>query len=69
VANQATIATRLAKRQHEFMPPSLLASQFAILEPLDPAEDGITISAALAVSTIVDKIVARLPADPATTSG
>jgi gluconokinase len=31
--DENTIATRLARRQHEYMPASLLASQFATLEP------------------------------------
>jgi len=31
--DQATIAARLALRQHKYMPPSLLPSQFATLEP------------------------------------
>jgi len=31
--DQATIAARLAARQHKYMPPSLLPSQFATLEP------------------------------------
>ena len=30
--DQATIAARLAARQHQYMPPSLLPSQFAALE-------------------------------------
>ena len=34
--DQATIAARLATRQHEYMPPSLLPSQFATLE--EPAD-------------------------------
>jgi gluconokinase len=63
VADQATIAPRLAKRRHEFMPPSLLASQFAILEPLAIDEPGATTSARPDTSTIVDAIVAQLPAD------
>jgi len=32
VGDQATIASRLALRQHKYMPASLLASQFATLE-------------------------------------
>lgn len=31
--DQATIAARLAERTHKYMPPSLLPSQFATLEP------------------------------------
>ena len=31
--DQATIAARMAARAHRYMPPTLLASQFATLEP------------------------------------
>jgi gluconokinase len=31
--DQATIAARIAQRSHKYMPPSLLPSQFATLEP------------------------------------
>ncbi len=35
--DQATIAARIAQRSHKYMPPSLLPSQFATLEPPDDA--------------------------------
>lgn len=57
-APKDVIATRLANRQGHFMPPALLDSQLATLEPLSPDENGIildisgsmdqTLSAALA---------------------
>lgn len=34
----ATIGARMEARAHEFMPPALLASQFAALEELEPDE-------------------------------
>lgn len=34
-----TIASRLASRRHRYMPPTLLASQFAVLEPPADALD------------------------------
>jgi gluconokinase len=37
--DEATIAARLATRKHEYMPPSLLPSQFAVLEPPADALD------------------------------
>jgi gluconokinase/shikimate kinase len=37
------IARRLAARQGHFMPPALLDSQFATLEPPDPDEQAITV--------------------------
>ena len=38
------IAARLAKRKNHYMPPSLLASQFATLEPPGADENPITVS-------------------------
>lgn len=40
----ATIAGRLATREHAYMPPALLASQLQALEPLGPDEAGLTVS-------------------------
>jgi len=39
VGDQATIAARLKVRKHKYMPASLLASQFATLEPPKDAAD------------------------------
>ena len=52
-SDYATIAARLATRQHRYMPASLLASQFATLE--EPA-DAMVIDA----GTAVDDEVARI---------
>ena len=38
------VAQRLAARRGHFMPPPLLASQYAVLEPLAPDEPGITLN-------------------------
>jgi len=38
------ISERLAQRHGHFMPPSLLDSQLADLEPLEPDEPGVTVS-------------------------
>lgn len=40
------ITTRLGSRRDHYMPPSLLASQFATLEPLSAGEPGVVVSAA-----------------------
>lgn len=50
------IAARLRNRKDHFMPPGLLDSQFATLEPLAPEETGL----ALAVDRPVGAIVAAL---------
>lgn len=52
---QAVVAARLAARAGHFMPPSLLRSQFATLEPLGADEQGTTID----IAQDIDAIVAR----------
>jgi len=57
---QQLIADRLAARKHHFMPPGLLASQFATLEPPDTTENPVTVSIDAPVDAIVDDIVRGL---------
>lgn len=38
---QELVAARISLREHEYMPPSLLDSQYLALEQLDDAEDGV----------------------------
>lgn len=52
-----TIADRLASRQHRYMPPSLLESQFAALEP---PTDAIVVDVRDSVPAQVDAICAAL---------
>jgi len=52
------IRSRLGTRRHRYMPPSLLDSQFAALEP--PA-DAIEIDVAMPAADCVAAIVAQLP--------
>ena len=62
------IAGRLAKRRGHFMPPSLLDSQFAALEPPTPDEHPIVISVAAPVADNVARLAALLaPAAAAAT--
>lgn len=58
------LADRMAHRSGHFMPPTLLPSQLATLEPLEGDEDGIRIDVAAAPEEIVDTVLAWL-ADPA----
>ncbi len=58
--SEALIAKRLAKRKGHFMPPGLLASQFAALEPPAADEHVITVSIDADVETIVSDIVRGL---------
>jgi gluconokinase len=57
---QDLIAERLAARKGHFMPPGLLTSQFATLEPPQPAERPITVSIDASVEAIVDDIIRQL---------
>ena len=60
------IGERLAARRGHFMPPALLDSQFAALEPPGPDEDPITISVDRPVAAIVDVLVIALSRPNAT---
>jgi carbohydrate kinase (thermoresistant glucokinase family) len=54
------IAERLAARSDHFMPATLLASQFAALEPPGPEEGAITVDAGLPVEDQVARVVGAL---------
>ena len=53
----ALLQARLAQRQHAYMPPSLLGSQLAALEP---PEDAITVDVAADVGACVAAIASQL---------
>ncbi|HEY6424563.1 MAG TPA: gluconokinase [Pseudonocardiaceae bacterium] len=55
------VAPRLAARRGHFMPPELLDSQYAALEPLAPDEPGLTVDLSQPPQHIVDEILHRLP--------
>jgi gluconokinase len=55
-----TIATRLSNRLDHFMPQSLLGSQFATLEPLEPDENGIVVELSRGPKDEVKEIMRRL---------
>ena len=59
------IAGRLNDRKGHFMPPGLLASQFATLEPPGPDERPLTVSIDAPVEKIVDDIIRQLDRDRA----
>lgn len=54
------IGGRLAVRSGHFMPPSLMASQFDDLEPLQSDEDGVTVDVADSPVRIAEIALARL---------
>ena len=57
---QSLIADRLSHRKGHFMPPGLLISQFAALEPPTPDERPVTVSIDAEVEVIVDRIISQL---------
>lgn len=66
--SQELIEERMAARKDHFMPPSLLPSQFATLEQLEPDEPGVTVSVQGEVPEVIERSVAALglqPLDPA----
>ena len=56
-ARREVIGNRQASRPGHFMPASLLASQFATLEPLEPDERGVVIDVDQNIDSIVDEYV------------
>jgi len=62
------IASRLAMRRHEYMPPTLLRSQFEALEEPGADEQPVVVSIEPPADAIVAEIVARLGLVPATPS-
>jgi len=53
------IAARQAGRPGHFMPASLMASQFATLEPLGPDERGVTLDVTHDIDSIVESYLAQ----------
>lgn len=60
--DRATLEERVRLRSHAFMPPGLLASQLATLEPLEPDEGGLVADVARPPGEIIESIVGRLAA-------
>lgn len=56
-ADREVLAQRLDRRTGHFTPPSLLDSQLATLEPLEPDERGAELDAALAPDYLADLCV------------
>lgn len=58
--SRAVIEARLRARQGHFMPPILLDSQFAALEPPMPDENAITVSIDQPLAGVVAAVMAKL---------
>lgn len=63
-ADSSLIADRLEHREGHYMPPSLLPSQLATLEPLEPDEPGVTVSAAATVDDVIQHALEALDLQP-----
>lgn len=63
-APEAAIADRLDHRAGHYMPPSLLPSQLATLEPLEPDEPGVTVSGEGAEAEVLDRALHALGLTP-----
>ncbi|HEY8307691.1 MAG TPA: gluconokinase [Lapillicoccus sp.] len=61
---ESTIADRLDHREGHYMPPSLLPSQLATLEPLEDDEPGVTVSGAGSETEVLDRVLHALGLTP-----
>ncbi|MEO8756383.1 MAG: gluconokinase [Devosia sp.] len=59
--DKSVIGARMAQRHHEFMPTSLLDSQFATLEVPGPDENALAVPVTLPIETIAERVVKALP--------
>ena len=64
-ADRALLAERLAHRTGHFMPPSLLDSQIATLEPPAPDEHALSVDLGPPPGEVVEAIIAQLARDGA----
>jgi gluconokinase len=51
------VQKRVSSRNHEFMPASLIESQFKILEPLGPGENGMRVDIAMTPQAAIEHIL------------
>ena len=59
-ASRDVLLERMRHRKGHFMPPGLLDTQLAALEPLGADESGITLDAAAAPAALVERVLAAL---------
>jgi gluconokinase len=62
-ASEETLRERLEARRGHYMPASLLPSQLATLEPLEPDEPGVTVSAKGSPDDVLADALSRLGLD------
>jgi gluconokinase len=61
---EAEIADRIEHREGHYMPPSLLPSQLATLEPLEPDEPGVTVSGDGSQAVVLTRVLDALGLTP-----
>jgi gluconokinase len=64
VGDPALLAERMGRRTDHFMPPSLLPSQLATLEPLAPDEDGVVVPIGASPEAVADGALRALGLAP-----
>jgi gluconokinase len=64
LAPPALLQTRVDNRRGHYMPPALLASQLATLQPLGPDEPGFGVDTDRSPADVADDVLARLAGDP-----
>jgi gluconokinase len=64
-ADPLLIGERMARRADHFMPPTLLPSQLATLESLEPGEDGIALTVDVPPDVVAQRAVEALSLVPA----
>ena len=63
-AESEVILDRMEHRPGHYMPPSLLPSQLATLEPLEPDEPGVTVSGHGSQTEVLDRVLHALGLTP-----
>lgn len=56
----AVLASRAASREDHFMPPALLVSQLATLEPLESDEAGVVVDIGPPLATVIEQAAERV---------
>lgn len=64
LASPEALQERVDGRRGHYMPPSLLASQLATLEPLDPDEPGVSVDTTGDPAALADRILQRVGVEP-----
>ncbi len=64
-ADAGLLEQRMAHRSGHFMPPALLPSQLATLEPLQDGEDGVALTVDVPPAEVADRAIAALGLRPA----